>query len=184
MSEIKNLTQTELSELFDIYLSYYKNLKDFCKKHNRKIRYPNFPEELSENIIKYYIKNYESKNCINSLVGDLCISDKEKITKKIEVKCFSSTGPTSFGPTEGWDEIYFLDAINFTDNKFKIYKCCLSNISDIWSNIKINKNETYKSVCISKRRPRISFSKLYEQLNQDIKLVYVVCAIQKCGTHF
>lgn len=180
MSDIKNLTSLELNELFDIYISYYKSLKSFCNKNKKKIRYPNFPEELSENIIKYYIINYESKECVNARTGDLCImfsdltitKETQKVHKKIEVKCFSSTGPTSFGPTECWDEIYFLDAINFIDNKFKIYKCKLSHDSELWSNIKINKNETYRDVCKSKRRPRISFTNLYQQLNEDIKLVY------------
>ena len=68
--------------------------------------------------------------------GDLII-----LNKKIEVKGFMSTGPLSFGPSEKWSLLYFVNAIDFQNKNFKIYEVKLSNNNTLWSNIKINKNE-------------------------------------------
>ena len=35
-----------------------------------------------------------------------------KNNKRIQVKCSTSTGPSSFGPKSVWDDIYFLDMWN------------------------------------------------------------------------
>lgn len=106
---------------------------------------PNFPEIISENLIKFYIQDFENRNCINSKSGDLQINNSDgKLPSKIEIKCFTSQGPTSFGPTEKWEEIYFLDAINIFENGIiKIYKCNLPNDSFVWQNLQFNKNETF-----------------------------------------
>jgi hypothetical protein len=136
------------------------------------MRLPNFPEGISENIIKEYINKIEKKKCINSQTGgDLEVYENDQI-KKIEVKCFTSNGPTSFGPSEKWNEIYFLDASNFLNKKFKIYKISLSNDSDVFSNIKINSSKTYKDVCDEGKRPRINFVQLQKQLKEYVKLIY------------
>ena len=96
--------------------------------------------------------------------GDLLIKNKF-MYKKLEVKAFSSTGPITFGPSENWGRIYFVDATAYRKEYFKVYETKLSNISDIFSNIKINSKEKYKNHCDQKRRPRIGFAKLKEQLN-------------------
>jgi hypothetical protein len=62
---------------------------------------------------------------------------------RFEVKGFISDGPCSFGPTEHWDTIYFLDARSIKTRQIKIYEILLSNTDPLWSNIKINKKETY-----------------------------------------
>ena len=49
-----------------------------------------------------------------------------------------SDGPSSFGPTEAWDIIYFVNCKKFLDKKFKIYEIKLSNKSEIWRNIRIS----------------------------------------------
>lgn len=157
----------QLIEFTVIHLDYIKKLNEFKKTYKINVRMPNFPEIISENIIKYYIINNENRKCENANTGDL-ISEGNKI----EVKCFSSKGPTSFGPTEKWKELYFLDAINFNNNKIIIYKCSLSNDSDEFSNIKINSTETYKQSCSKGKRPRLNFTNLKEQLKEYVKEVY------------
>ena len=61
--------------------------------------------------------------------------DLELLNKQIEVKGFMSFGPTSFGPTENWDWIYFVDATDFINKKFKVFEIKLSNKSNVWRNI-------------------------------------------------
>lgn len=136
---------------------YYQMFKKQCdiintlnKTVKRKIRKPNFPEVVSEALVKM-ITNAEIPK-----FGDLV-----KAKKKIEVKCFSSTGPTSFGPTENWDIIIFVDATKHP--KLKFYTCEMSNVNPKWQSIKMNKAQTFLQQCESKRRPRISFSAIQAQ---------------------
>jgi hypothetical protein len=92
--------------------------------------------------------------CRSNITCDLIVNDNILV----EVKCFASSGSTTFGPKEKWDHIYFLDAIDFKNKKFKIYKSELSNTSDEWKNIQISKIDKYNDVCIKGKRPRINFS--------------------------
>jgi hypothetical protein len=165
----KNLNIKEILELLRIYKNYILELNNFEKKYNFKMRKPNFPEGLSENIIKEYINIVEKRKCININGGDLLIKNSNL---KIEVKCFSSNGPTSFGPKENWNELYFLDAIQFMENNFKIYKINLSNTDEKFKNIKINENKTYNDICIEGKRPRIVFNKLKKLLDNNIENIY------------
>jgi len=177
LSEKKDsLTLEQVHELLDIHLEYVKKLENFKNKTKCKLRYPNFPECISENLVKEYINFKEKRICNCSQTGgDLEVYEKNKkenIIKKIEVKCFTSNGPTSFGPTEKWDEIYFLDAVNFRNKNFKLYKLKLANNSSTFESMKINSTKDYKTVCGEGKRPRINFKYLYEQLEKDIELVY------------
>jgi len=59
----------------------------------------NFPSHISENIVKFALfKKYNIMPNWDTKTGDL-----DLFNLKIEVKGFSSTGPSSFGPTEEWD---------------------------------------------------------------------------------
>jgi len=138
------------------------------KKLHPDCRTQNFPYYISENITKFIIREIEKLNCINSKVGDLEIVNNNKIIK-IEVKCFTSKGPSSFGPTESWNVLYFLDAIDFKNYNFKLYKINSNNIE--FSKIKVNKNETFKNQSDTGRRPRICFNNLKKQLN-NIEKIY------------
>jgi len=134
----------------------------------KKIRQQNFPSEISENIIKFYfIKRFKISPCWDIKSGDL-----ELLGKKIEVKGFSSDGPCSFGPTENWSWIYFVDCKKSLQYYFTIYELKLSNKSDLWKNLKINKIQTFEDQCKQKRRPRIRFIDIKEQLNEFIKKVF------------
>lgn len=126
----------------------------------KKIRNYNFPSEISENIAKYAIchkygimPNWDTKS------GDLIL-----FNKKIEVKGFTSIGPSSFGPNENWDILCFVDATQHKTKYFKIYMIFLSNKNPMWYNIKVNSKETYLDHCNQKRRPRIKFTDIYKQL--------------------
>lgn len=166
------LLLNNVNELLDIHIEYVNKLIIFKEKYHCALRFPNFPECISENIIKEYINIVEKRNCISSKTsGDLqVINGTNNI--KIEVKCFTSIGPTSFGPTEKWNEIYFLDGINFLNKQFTIYKLNLSNDSIKFKSIKINSNKTYEQVCKEGKRPRISFKLLQEQLYDDFQMIY------------
>jgi hypothetical protein len=132
---------------------------------------PNFPEDISENIVAYYIQNIEHNEChwehIKS--GDLIMGND-----KIEVKCINSTGPSSFGPKEEWKILYFIDVRGlFTDeNKIKIYKINIPFEDDRFQTIKVNKKDTFKDQALQGRRPRISFKKIQEQIPENVDLVY------------
>jgi hypothetical protein len=43
------------------------------KNLNKKIRNSNFPESISENLIKYFIINKKHQMCYNSSIGDLYV---------------------------------------------------------------------------------------------------------------
>jgi len=165
-----DLDITKINELLGIHIDYVSKIKNFIEKNNNKVklRLPNFPEYISENIIKEYIKIKEKRECKKiQQGGDLVINNK-----KIEVKCFTSDGPSSFGPNEEWIEIYFLDAKDFLNGNFIIYKINASNDSEIFSKIKINSEKTYEDVCKEGKRPRINFNEIKKQLKDKVELVY------------
>lgn len=162
----------KINELLDIHIDYVLKIKKFINNNKFKLRLPNFPEGISENIIREYISKVEKRECRKSQTGgDLEIYENKK-SNKIEVKCFTSDGPTSFGPTEKWTQLYFLDGKDFLNKNFKIYKINLANDSEIFNNIKINAEKTYKDVCKEGKRPRINFNQLKHQLADNIELVY------------
>lgn len=109
----------------------------------------------------------------NTPKGDLVLCDNQ-----IEVKCFTSTGPTSFGPSENWDCIYFVDGTDFKNKNFKIYEILLSNKDDVWKNIvftKSNKSETYGSIVEQNKRGKLraNFYKIIKpQTNDYCNLIF------------
>ena len=84
-----------------------------------------------------------------------------------------SVGPSSFGPTESWDWLYFVDAQDTLTSNFKVYEIKLSNKNEIFRNIKISKTETYGEIADSKRRPRGCFETIFKpQLVNHCKLIF------------
>jgi len=151
-----------------------KEIKDMSNKNGIKkckiCRHNNFPSHISENIAKFAIyKKYKIMPNWNTVNGDLTLCNR-----RIEIKAFSSKGPTSFGPTENWDYIYFVDCLDFTSYKFKIYELKFSNTSDIWSGIKLNKNDTYKDIVDKNQRGKLRscFSSIYEQIKNHTNLIF------------
>jgi hypothetical protein len=156
--------------MLESYKSYYKSILEINKYlTSKKMRYPNFPSEISENIVKLAIyQKYKIMPTWDTKVGDLEILAK----KRIEVKAFSSNGPTSFGPKEKWDFIYFLDAINFMKSEFIIYECKCSNKSLEWCKLKINSKQTFEDQCLEGKRPRIVFKEILNQLENKFTIIF------------
>jgi len=157
-------TKDLLRELVITYNLLYNNIKILNDKlDNRKIRRANYPSEITENIVKFaIIKKYNVFPCWDVKKGDICL-DNDLFEVKGSIDLING-GPCSFGPTEKWEKIYFVDCIDHCELKFKVYEINLSNKSEIWENIKVNKKETFKNQCDQKRRPRIKFKELLNQI--------------------
>lgn len=145
-----------INKLYNKYIEY----NDLIKTYNslpgiKNARRANFPEVISEFIVEK-IKGYDQ-----SFSGDLISKDKQKI----EVKCFSSNGPISFGPNELWYKLVFVDCR--VKHKICIYEYDKSNNNNEWKKIKVSINETFEDQSKKSRRPRINFDKLIKQI--DIK---------------
>lgn len=103
-----------LIERFNHFKNMYKSDQIIIEK-GLKIRHQNMPEDVSENITKFIIHKYENdKSCVwckgvdkkHKLTGDLCSSKYDK-TMPIEVKSFTSNGPSQFGPNKKFGILYF-----------------------------------------------------------------------------
>jgi hypothetical protein len=160
-------TKQILENMIDEYARLYAFFNNINKKLKfRKIRLPNYPSEITENLVKFAItRKYNVSPCWDTKKGDLYLYGK-----RLEVKGsldLMGGGPSSFGPKEKWDRIYFVDAVDHSIKKFKIYEIKLSNRNETWKNIKINKNQTYHEQCLQKRRPRIRFAELIKQIPKN-----------------
>lgn len=158
-----------VSDMLEEHKSHYRAT---CRRNRllqkKKIRQTNFPSEISENIVKFvFFHKYKIMPTWNTDIGDLQCGDIS-----IEVKAFSSLGPTTFGPTEKWNRIYFLDATQFNDSVFKVYECKLKNTSHTWQQLRVNKGDTYGEHARQGRRPRLCFSDIWQQLGVNCKLIY------------
>ena len=157
-----------LKQQYEIHKNYVINRKNSSSLLNINFRLPCIPEDISENMIKFIIHkngdNTSSWNC----KGDLLSS----IEGKQECKCFTSTGPISFTPSSEWDSIYFLDATEWLNDCFKLYKFPYKRTSDEWKNIKVNKNQTFEDQSLQGRRPRINWSGLYPQIKEKCDLIF------------
>jgi hypothetical protein len=140
------------------------------------IRHQNPPEDITENITKVIIRNYENDHSCQwakgiKYSGDL-ISEKYPINSPIEVKAFTSDGPSSFGPKKKFSVIYFLDMRGFKDDKLCCWRVDVSNESPEWVQIKMNKTQTNGEQCSEKRRPHISWDNIYSQIPNKCVKVY------------
>jgi len=141
---------------------------------NKKIRLSNFPSHISENIAKFAIyKKYGVMPNWDTDKGDLILKTVFR-TMRLEVKgsINLSNGPPTFGPTEIWDRIYFVDGVDGKDKKYKVYEIKLSNDSHTWQNIKVNKKQTYYDQCLEKRRPRLTFSEIKSQVGHLCEVIF------------
>lgn len=161
-------TQKDESEI-EIMREYYACYQRMCELSGKlktiygKGRKPNFPEFISE-----FLARTITAGAIKAKVGDLDLEEDGK-TYKLEVKCFASDGPISFGPTEKWDRICLLDARKHGWITAHFHN--IANTDSVWQNIRVSKKETYKAQCISGRRPRIGYKSLHAQLPTPVKTV-------------
>jgi hypothetical protein len=163
-------TEELLKEQYNLHKSYVIGRIETIKITNVKVRLPCIPEDISENIIKYIIhsKLNDKTSTWDCAKGDLQ-SQKEG---NQECKCFTSNGPASFTPTSDWDVIYFLDARNWLNDIFILYRIELKRTSNEWKNIKVSKAQTFDDQCKQGRRPRITWESLYPQIENYCMKVY------------
>lgn len=171
------------NEVIDEYIPlllerYIENVQLFSRINeklinNKHLRNDNFPSHISENIVKFAI-NAKYYQCNSKQVKwNTRSGDLEFEGLKYEVKAFMSTGPSSFGPTEYWDKIFFLDGIKILNRQIIVYEIELSSIDPTWKKIKVNSTETYEDHCIQGRRPRIQFDKIKSQIpTEKITIIY------------
>jgi len=175
------MTFSLVSEMLDEHKIQHNNTRARNNRlKNRQIRNPNFPSEVSENLVKFVLFHKSKMMPSWDVKGvDLQCGDI-----RIEVKAFSSDGPTSFGPHKKWDRIYFLDATRFHESFFKVYECKLKNTSQTWQELKMNNNETFGEQAKQGRRPRLSFDDLQQQLGDHCRLIWEGVLSEKlCDVH-
>jgi hypothetical protein len=163
-------TKDLLKEQYDLHKAYVDGRINTTKKIGVKVRLPCIPEDISENIVKFILHNKlkDTTSRWDCKKGDLQ-SEKEG---KQECKCFTSDGPLSFTPSSDWDVLYFLDARNWLNHKFILYRVLLKRTSFEWKNIKVSKTQTFEDQTKQGRRPRITWESLQPQISLFCNKVY------------
>ena len=159
-----------LKEQYGLHKSYVKGRINTTVKIGVNVRLPCIPEDISENIVKTIIHNKlnDKTSRWDCKKGDL-ESQKEG---KQECKCFTSDGPPSFTPSSYWDVIYFLDARNWLNDIFILYRISLKRTSEEWKKIKVSKTQTFEDQTKQGRRPRITWESLHPQIESYCSKVY------------
>lgn len=179
MSKLHNLSDDKyiadvLRQRVFAFISYVRSYMDLPPHIRKLIRGINIPEDISENIVKFIIRNFggdiECLWCKSvGMSGDL-FSKKDGI---IEVKAFSSNGPSSFGPRKKFNVIYFLDMRSWIqDDVITLWKVNLSNESPQWKTLKMNKKEDNATQSDRGVRPHIAWDKIYPQISEHCTKVY------------
>lgn len=148
-------TKEMLMEQYKVHKNYINARKQFSRLCKIEIRFPCFPEDLSENIIKFICHKLGDLTCSwNCGKGDL----RSSARGRQECKCFTSNGPISFTPTSEWDELLFLDARRWNENDlFVLYRLRCHRTSEEWKSIKVSKTQTFEDQVKQGRRPRIGW---------------------------
>jgi hypothetical protein len=168
-----NYTAEVLSQRYTLYRDFIRGSQDVIGSTRLPIRLANPPEDVTENIVKFIIRNKMGDATCKwakavGASGDL-VSEMEGLQ---EVKAFTSDGPCSFGPQKVFDVLYFLDLRRWLDNHIVLWRTDLNNNSSAWKSLKMNKTETNEEQCAQGRRPHIAFEKIYEQISGDCVKVY------------
>lgn len=187
-NNINDINDIILDDKYDksILISRFTNFKNMyisdeeLIQNGLKIRHQNTPEDITENIVKFIIRKYENDNsCVwckgidkkYGLTGDLYSNNYEK-TAPIEVKSFTSNGPSQFGPDKKFGVLYFLDLRKWLNNEIILWKVNLNYQSKEFKNIKVNKTQTMEEQLLEGRRPHISWENIYPQITEHCKKIY------------
>ena len=171
---------------YSMYRDNYIKTSEIIKTTNLPIRQQNPPEDVTENIVKFIINNYdndpsckwaksiklEGKKGKNIKINGDLYSEKFPIDSPPEVKAFTSDGPSSFGPKKKFGVIYFLDMRQWLTDKFILWKVNLTSESPEWKGIKMNKTQTHEEQCEEGRRPHISWNNIHSQIPDKCIKVY------------
>lgn len=165
-----------LQQRYQDYKNSAENTLKIIKETGLPIRNQNPPEDVTENIVKFIIRNYENDMSVKwakaiGLTGDL-YSDNYVHEYPIEVKSLTSDGPSSFGPKKKFGIIYFLDMREWLNNVFTLWKVNVSSNSTEWKQIKMNKTQTHADQCDEGRRPHISWDNIHSQIGEKCVKVY------------
>lgn len=167
-------TFTQFVQFIDSYNDYYNHTLQ-AKTFFAKCRLPNFPEHISENLVRYAL--FHNTGILpewGKKSGDLRVSNL-KLEIKASLDLFNG-GPSSFGPKESWDIIYFIDCKDTLVKKYSIYCIFLSNTSLEWKKLKFNSKETYEDLCKSGKRPRCNFKNIVSQIPEKyVKNIFSGC---------
>lgn len=168
-----------LRRRYSAFKAYY--LSGLELKEELGIRMTNMPEDISENITKFIIRNHlgiESHWARHiEKPGDLW-SPTENIQ---ENKCFMSDGPLSFGPKKTWNTLYCLDLRKWTDDTIVLYRVTLTPEDERWQALRMSGDqskkkeggETWRDQCQTRgARPHISWEALYPQIRDHCTEVY------------
>lgn len=166
-------TKEVLETQYHTHKEYVQKRITLSKELKINFRLPCIPEDISENIIKFAIHKSGNKTCSwNRGKGGDLVAQQDGHNIKIECKCFTSSGPLSFTPSSTWDTIYFMDATKWLQNALVIYKINVSNKSDSWKHIKVNKKENMEDQSKQGRRPRITWDALYPQISEHCEKIF------------
>jgi hypothetical protein len=182
------ITNEILNDMYDenILKSRFTNFKNMyisdeqLIRNGLPIRHQNTPEDITENITKFIIRKYENDtSCVwckgvdkkYGLTGDL-YSNKYEKSAPIEVKSFTSSGPSQFGPDKKFGVLYFLDLRQLLNDKIILWKVNLNYLSDEFKNIKVNKFQTMVEQLLEGRRPRISWNDMHPQISEFCEKIY------------
>ena len=162
--------QLDLAE----YIRAQKRIDEKNKKRTyKKKRHDNFPSEISENIAKFaFYHKYGILPTWDTTVGDLQYHSQTE-TIQIEVKGFMSDGPSSFGPTEKWNIILFVDCKRYAEEHFTVYCIPFANDSTEWKALRLRKGSnsiTYGETATKNERGNLrgSFVNIIQpQLTED-----------------
>jgi hypothetical protein len=165
-----------LRERYYNFTDSYRRLHELITTTKLPIRHQNPPEDMTENIAKFIIRNYDNDPSCKwakgiGLKGDL-YSNKYSMDSPPEVKAFTSDGPSQFGPKKKFSVLYFLDLRNWISDKIILWRVNLTNESPEMKGIKMNKTQTHEEQCSEGRRPHISWDKLYPQISEHCIKIY------------
>jgi len=169
-------TEDILRRRYSRFKEGHDELSQIIESTGLPIRHANPPEDITENIAKFIIRNYDNDLSVKwaksiGQKGDLC-SDEYPATMPPEVKSFISDGPSSFGPAKKFGVLYFLDLRRLTHDVFTLWKVQVTSDSPEWKQMKMNKTQTHEEQCEEGRRPRMSWDNIYKQLGELCVVVY------------
>ena len=155
-------------KLLEEYIRNVQCCQETCSVFDVAYRRPNFPENISENIVILHFNKHFESNLRKLDSGDVgTFNEVKNQVERVEVKCFTSDGPISFGPKEAWDHLVLVDGTRYAERYFVFYYVPFSNTSDIIQSIRINKTQTFGEQCLAGRRPRINPQALLSILGED-----------------
>lgn len=158
----------------------YEAIKKFQEERKKVEKGVSLPADISESIVQFILNKKGDKTCRKASKGDL-VSDIEGV---LQVKSFTSDGPTSFGAKTYWDVIYFLDGREWKVNdRYRLYRIAVASDDPRWRGLYFTESKTFGEMVESpvdrddkKKhtpvRPRCSFEKIRTQLGNLCEMVY------------